>query len=154
PTAQSSAVLHTSRQAASRHRRGKQLFMSPDSVRSVDSSMQRALFGTSVQAPSWHVEPMTQSASVRHVVMQPLSSQAYGAQSMLVPSPHAPLPLQTWVLSAPVRHLSAPQDTRLSGYEHSARSFPSQEPAHTVWPPSQLDRSPCGAPVTGTHLPR
>lgn len=83
-----------------------------------------------------------------HVVPE----HAYGAQTLVVASGHAPFPSQlaastcTPPLQSAVRH-------GVVGYAHAVVVAPSHAPAHEVPSEAHAARPPTGSPVTAEHVP-
>jgi hypothetical protein len=106
------------------------------------------------QRPSRQKNPLTQSASLRHVVKHSVGPHTKGAQVVRCGVPQLPRPSQkACEVATPSVHDAAAQEVVVPGKVHSVRLVPSQRPPQVVPKFGQAARGAMGAPVVGEHNP-
>jgi hypothetical protein len=157
PTMQSSDEEHFVRHAESLHRRGAHVERFPSASTTASPSSEHTLSAL-VHTPAAQRLPGAHSASVAHALAQalPSAAQRYGAQARFTSAGHPPLPSQlAAAISTPAAH--APTRQLVSAPASAAQrlpSLPSQAAVSQALAPfAQGTLAPCGAPLTGLHLP-
>jgi hypothetical protein len=103
------------------------------------------------QVPLEQYDPLEQSASTAHDVLQAVAPQANAPHDCVWAAGQEPLPHEAARVSTPALH-EAPRHCDV-GYAQAFTSTPSHDPPQAE--PSELHacRDPCGAPLTAVHTP-